>query len=141
MDLTNTPPKVQLETNMVKYRLLMEQQKEIESQMDFLKLHNLSLMQSMDIQVGGTFNFSNISIQMMQNQKKVGVDIKKLTDLIGAEQVEKLRTVPVEAITEGVKDKSLPKEAADLILTVPGKPFTMIKLLKETPQKPVSLSE
>lgn len=126
-----------LENNMVEYRELNTQLKEITNKLDQLKIQNLSLMKSLALE---TYTYDNLSIKLIKSFKKTGVDENKLIGLIGPDRVNSMKIVPVDAVLSGIKDKTLPEAAKFCILTSPQAEYTMIREVK-LPLEKINLSE
>jgi hypothetical protein len=118
-----------LSENMNEYFANSLRIKEIEKIQDRFKIENLELMRQLEL---STYSTESLSINVIQNHKKVGVDENALSALIGKDVVDRLKIVPVTAITNGIKDKTLPVSANNCILTVPEEPYTKITLIKPT---------
>ena len=91
--------------NMLDYRQRAMQLKELEKEQDFLKVENLALMNELGLEV---FSHGNLEIEVKCNNKKIGVDEIKLASLIGRENTDKLKVVPIDAVLQGMKDGTLP---------------------------------
>lgn len=118
-----------LSKNMTEYYENSLQIKEIEKIQDKLKLEDLEIMRQLEFK---TYSNDILSIQVMQNHKKIGVNENALAALIGKDVVDRLKTVPITAITQGIKNKTLPETAMNCILTVPEEPYTKITPIKTT---------
>jgi len=122
---------------MLEYRQRALELKAMEREQDFLKVENLALMNALGLKI---FSHGTLDIEVKCNNKKIGVDEFRLASLIGRENTDKLKIVPIDAVLKGVEDGSLPPTASTTIITIPGKDFVIIKEVKEERQ-PRSLSD
>lgn len=129
MDIKN------LEENMSEYKQLDKQLKEIETRQKQLKIQNLSIMKSLKLE---SHTYENLIIRIVRSTKKIGVDENKLINLIGPDRVNSLKIIPVDAVTRGISDKTIPEAALYCILTVPQSEYTMIKEIK--PSEKIDIS-
>ncbi len=123
--------------NMLAYKELDNQLKELKSRQDQLKIQNLSIMKSLALE---SYTYENLNIKLIKSFKKTGVDENKLIGLIGPERVNSMKIIPVDAVVDGIRDKTLPPSAKFCILTVPQDEYVMIREVKPTSEK-INISE
>lgn len=126
---------IDLEGNMLEYKELDSQRKEIELRQTQLKIQNLSLMKSLQLE---SHTYQNLIIKIIRSTKKIGVDENKLISLIGPERVNSLKTIPIDAVTRGISEKTIPEAAMHCILTVPQSEYVMIKETKPSTKIDIS---
>jgi hypothetical protein len=120
--------------NVAEYYKLQQEAKEITKRSDLLKIQNLALMENLDTTLI-EFDDLGLKIEVVFPKKKVGVDVNALIELIGKERVEAMKIVPVEAVVDGIENKTVPEKAMDCIITHPGKEYTKVTKSKEPKSK------
>jgi len=98
--------------------------KALTEEKEALSMQNLALMQKLNMK---RFTSEGLIIERRTNQRKVGVNENILGTFLSPEQISRLKVVPVDAITLGIKEKTLPPEASKAIITVESSEFVLVK--------------
>ena len=125
-----------LQRNIIRQYELNQQIKTLSKEKDTLATESLDIMQCSGLK---KFVHNNLLMSVQSNKKKVGVNENILASLISPADVQLLKIVPVEAITSGLKNKTLPAAAKEAIITIDSAEFVTVKSLSDKEEAPRSL--
>lgn len=120
-----------LESNMLLYKELDSESKEIEKRMEELRTKNLLIMKNLELK---SHEFNNLKIYISSNSKKIGVNELELIKIIGEDKTNSLKEVSIPKLVAAIKDKIIPKSAESTILTIKGSEFVTIRTTIEKPE-------
>jgi hypothetical protein len=114
---------LRLKSNAIEYYGINQQLKPILTRKDWLKGENMMMMKLLGIDKA---DFGDYRIEMMYNENKIGVNEELLVELIGRDEVEKMKEVPVDKLVKLVEKGEVGKRSMEAVLVEDGNPYLKV---------------
>ena len=133
VNMTQNDMMLRLRANVIEYHSINQQLKPIFARKEYLKAENMISMRLLGIDKA---DFDGLyRIEMIYHEDKVGVDEMLLRQLIGDDEVEKMREVPVDKLVKKIEKGEVGKRAMEAVIIENGNPY--IKVFKLNSMKKV----
>lgn len=115
---------LRLKANVIHYYGINQALKPILAKKEFLKAENMMFMKMLGLDKA---EFDGLyRIEVITPTEKIGVDENLLIELIGKEEVDKLKEVPVKKLVKCIETGNVKERAIEAIITEPGKPYLKV---------------
>lgn len=115
---------LRLKSNVIEYHGINQQLKPILTRKEWLKGENMMFMKMLGIEKA---DFDGLyRIEMIYPEDKIGVDETLLRELIGDEEVEKIKEVPVDKLIKGIEKGDIKERAMEAVIVEDGNPYIKV---------------